>query len=211
MPRPRFERLDNAKRRAILEAAASEFAAHGFEQASLNHIIDALGLSKGVFYYYFDSKADLFGAVVDLVWETLFPGRSLDLGALEGDTFWPVLDELSLTIRRRVREYPWLAGVGRLLYHPLPAAQVDALLRARTEQGRAWLSALVERGRQIGAVRDDLPADLLLSVLTAADQAADHWIVDHLDDLPAGSEERLFKDVFDIWRRIAEPKAAPGE
>ncbi len=205
MPRPRFARLDPARRQVILEAAASEFAAHGFERASLNHIIEALGLSKGVFYYYFDSKADLFGAVVELVWETLFPDRSVDIGALRADTFWPRLEALSFATRQRIRELPWLAGVGRLLYHPLPASELDDLLKARIQQGRAWLSALIERGQQAGAVRADLPSAMLLDVLTAADQAADHWMVDHLDHLSPVEQDRLFRRVFDLWRRIAEP------
>ncbi len=208
MPRPRFARLDPARRQAILEAAASEFAAHGFEQASLNHIIDALGLSKGVFYYYFDSKADLFGAVVELVWETLFPDRAVAIGGLQADTFWPRLEALSLMIRRRIRDLPWLAGVGRLLYHPLPAAELDDLLTVRSQQGRAWLSALIARGQEVGEVRADLPADMLLEVLTAADQAADHWMVDHFDQMTPGEQDRLFQGIFDLWRRIAEPRGA---
>jgi AcrR family transcriptional regulator len=206
MPRPRFSRVDPAKRRVILEAAASEFAAHGFERASLNHIIDALGLSKGVFYYYFDSKADLFGAVIELVWEVLFPDRSFAIETLDTTTFWPRLEALSQASRQRVRGLPWLAGIGRLLYHPLPAAELDDLVRTRSEQGRAWLSALIDRGQQVGAVRRDLPTDLLLDVLTAADQAADHWIVDHLDHMSADTQDRLFGDVFGLWRRIAQPK-----
>jgi AcrR family transcriptional regulator len=209
MPRPRFSRLDPAKRRAILEAAASEFATHGFEQASLNHIIDALGLSKGVFYYYFDSKADLFGAVIELVWEVLFPDRSFAIERLDASTFWPRLEALSRDTRQRVRGLPWLAGIGRLLYHPLPAAELDDLVRARSEQGRAWLAALIGHGQQIGAVRSDLPTDLLLAVLTAADQAADHWMVDHLDLMSVDTQDRLFGEVFGLWRRIAEPGVTP--
>ena len=67
MPRPRFSKLPVLRQREILERAAQEFAACGYEHASLNHIIDALGLNKGVFYYNFDSKADLFAAVVQMV------------------------------------------------------------------------------------------------------------------------------------------------
>src|SRR5512139_3840989 len=79
VPRPRFFKLDPERRRQILETAAAEFSEHGFRHASLNHVIEALDLSKGVFYYYFDSKADLFGAVVDLTWDLLVPSSSFDM------------------------------------------------------------------------------------------------------------------------------------
>ncbi len=204
MPRPRFSKLAPARRQVILETAAAEFASHGFERASLNHIIDSTGLSKGVFYYYFDSKADLFGAVVDLAWETLSPDRTFDVESLDRSTFWPSLEALSLATRQRIRERPWLAGVGRLLYDPLPAAGLDSLIRSKAEQGRAWLSRVIDRGQRVGAVRTDLPAELLLTLLTTADRAADHWMADRLEGMPVRTHDRLIRDVLDLWRRIGE-------
>ena len=56
MPRPRIARLAEDKRTRILEAAAKEFAAAGYENASLNRILEHAGLSKGAAYYYFDDK-----------------------------------------------------------------------------------------------------------------------------------------------------------
>ena len=60
MPRPRFEKLAEGKRRRILEAAAKEFATYGYENASLNRMLEEAGISKGAAYYYFDDKADLY-------------------------------------------------------------------------------------------------------------------------------------------------------
>lgn len=60
MPRPRFQKLSIEKQQAILEAAAREFSAHGYEGASINKILETAQLSKGAAYYYFDDKADLF-------------------------------------------------------------------------------------------------------------------------------------------------------
>ena len=60
MPRPRFEKLSPEKREQILETSAKEFAANGYEGASLNQILAKAGISKGAAYYYFDNKADLY-------------------------------------------------------------------------------------------------------------------------------------------------------
>src|SRR6516165_8337004 len=65
MPRPRFQRAPVEKREAVLDSAAKEFAAHGYEDASVNRILLAAGFSKGAFYYYFDDKADLAAAVLE--------------------------------------------------------------------------------------------------------------------------------------------------
>ena len=64
MPTKRFHNLDPDKRAAFLEAAAEEFATHGYTGASLNRIIERAGTSKGAMYYYFEDKADLYATVV---------------------------------------------------------------------------------------------------------------------------------------------------
>ena len=71
MARPRFQNLSAERRSELLEFAANEFAARGYDGASLNRIIQETGLSKGSFYYYFDDKADLFSTVADFAMETI--------------------------------------------------------------------------------------------------------------------------------------------
>ena len=65
MPRPRFETLDPERRHRILASAAESFRRGGLYGASLNDILAVAGISKGVFYYYFDDKLDLYATVVD--------------------------------------------------------------------------------------------------------------------------------------------------
>jgi len=60
VPLPRFQNLDETRRRAILAAAAEEFGERGFAQASYNRIIERAGISKGAMYYYFADKDDLY-------------------------------------------------------------------------------------------------------------------------------------------------------
>ncbi len=52
-------------RRALLEAAAVEFGAKGFHGASLDAVAKTAGFTKGAVYSNFDSKADLFLALMD--------------------------------------------------------------------------------------------------------------------------------------------------
>jgi TetR/AcrR family transcriptional regulator len=51
-------------RQRILNAAMQEFAGNDFQQASLNRICAASGLSKGIIYHYFQDKEDLCLACV---------------------------------------------------------------------------------------------------------------------------------------------------
>ena len=52
------------RRQDILEAAAEEFAEHGYHDASLRRIGDRVGLSKASLYYYVPSKSDLLAELL---------------------------------------------------------------------------------------------------------------------------------------------------
>lgn len=58
--------LDRAfeHRERLVQAALAEFAEVGFEQASLNRILEAAGMSKGQFYHHFDGKQSLYLALI---------------------------------------------------------------------------------------------------------------------------------------------------
>ena len=55
------------RRQQLLDAAASVFAAKGYRQASISHIITAAGVARGTFYLYFRSKDAIFAAILDEV------------------------------------------------------------------------------------------------------------------------------------------------
>jgi AcrR family transcriptional regulator len=55
---------DSAKRRQIMEGARGVFLGQGFDAASMGEIARRAGVSKGTLYVYFDSKEELFEAIV---------------------------------------------------------------------------------------------------------------------------------------------------
>ncbi|GIO27344.1 TetR/AcrR family transcriptional regulator [Ornithinibacillus bavariensis] len=55
-----FYNLDIDKQKRIIEAALKEFAENGYEKASTNQIVKNAGIGKGMLFYYFNSKEDLY-------------------------------------------------------------------------------------------------------------------------------------------------------
>ncbi len=53
-----------AKRRQVMDGARAVFLSAGFDGASMNDIARAAGVSKGTLYAYFDSKEQLFEALI---------------------------------------------------------------------------------------------------------------------------------------------------
>lgn len=61
----KFNSLDEEKKQKILDAALREFAEQGYEKASTNRIVKEAGIGKGMLFYYFNSKKDLYEYLVD--------------------------------------------------------------------------------------------------------------------------------------------------
>jgi AcrR family transcriptional regulator len=60
MPLQTFYNLDEARKNEILKISYEEFAFNSYRTASLSNIIKKLGVAKGSFYRYFESKFDLY-------------------------------------------------------------------------------------------------------------------------------------------------------
>jgi AcrR family transcriptional regulator len=205
MPRPRFYRMPADRRDRLLHESAREFGEHGFDGASMNHILEAAGVSKGAAYYYFDDKADLLAAVVDHIWEHLLSDAHLDADRLTADDFWDRLADLSRTALRRAADTPWMGGVTRAVWSLPPTARSEGPLAEVFRRTQTFLQGLLERGRALGVVRDDLPLDLLMSMMLAMDEATDRWLAVHLQDLDEADAEALFRRLFATLHRLLEP------
>ena len=53
------------RRQEILDTAQLLFASKGYEHTSVQAVVDAIGIAKGTFYHYFDSKDDLLIALIE--------------------------------------------------------------------------------------------------------------------------------------------------
>ncbi|HEY8572071.1 TetR/AcrR family transcriptional regulator [Phenylobacterium sp.] len=62
---PKFRRRKAARPDEIVHAALQVFAERGFAAAKLDEIARRAGVSKGALYLYFETKEDLFRAVVE--------------------------------------------------------------------------------------------------------------------------------------------------
>lgn len=62
---PRAMKEPSVRRKAILDAAQMLVYTKGYEQMTIQDILDALRISKGAFYHYFSSKQELLEALIE--------------------------------------------------------------------------------------------------------------------------------------------------
>lgn len=64
-----FQNLPLNRRNKILNECRKEFAEHGYEKASTNRIVAALGIAKGSFFKYFGSKENLYLYLINEIYK----------------------------------------------------------------------------------------------------------------------------------------------
>jgi TetR/AcrR family transcriptional regulator, transcriptional repressor for nem operon len=77
-----------AVKKNIINSARKLFNRHGFESVSLKQIMAGAGLTHGGFYSYFESKSDLYAAVLgcfftDPGWNSFWEGVHVDLSSTD--------------------------------------------------------------------------------------------------------------------------------
>jgi AcrR family transcriptional regulator len=111
------------KRQAILDAAAAEIARYGYDRANINTIAEHAGIGRGTIYLYFESKDEVFSALLDTI------GKAID-------------DIIQKCIALDV---PWAARLQRL------AEEFVALAEQHSDYFRVQLSALHGVNRDLSA------------------------------------------------------------
>ena len=207
MPRPRFNKLSAEKQERIMEAAAKEFSAYGFEQASLNRILEAANISKGAAYYYFDDKADVFMTVVQYYSQGVRFSIDVDLEQLTAQTFWPTLTRIYQ--QQLIYTFNHPGGIGALrAISQVSSETLEAheVLSAFIEEITAWLTTFLKKGQAVGVIRRDLPDDLIVKLFLAMDAAHDEWLLAHQDQFTSEKiEQDIIPRLIDLLHRVLDP------
>ncbi len=87
MPSDTFLRLNNEKKKKLLDASFKEFSLNNFNDVSINRIIKEAGIPRGSFYMYFEDKKDLYFYLLEQYGEILVDNMKKDLIKNKGDLF----------------------------------------------------------------------------------------------------------------------------
>jgi AcrR family transcriptional regulator len=133
-------------RERLLDAAADVFKRFGYNGASLEAVAEAAGYTKGAVYSNFDTKADLFMALLDRYVEGEIAAQ---VEQFSGKTLDQVIDELDTIIERQITGDP-LWAVLRMEFW---------LVASRDPEVRKRLVGKAEPYRQLaGEMIDDMLA-----------------------------------------------------
>ncbi|GAA5077808.1 MULTISPECIES: TetR/AcrR family transcriptional regulator [Nocardia] len=143
-----------ARRSQILDGARRCFAEYGYEGATVRRLEEEIGLSRGAIFHHFRDKDALFLALAQEDAE-----RMADVAANQG------IVQVMRDMLAHPEQFNWLGTrleIARRL-------RTDPEFRAGWTQRSAELTAAtlarLERRKAAGALRDDVPTDVLLGYL----------------------------------------------
>jgi AcrR family transcriptional regulator len=139
----------DARRAAIVVGARSVFARLGYHRAGIAEIVDEVGVARGTFYRYFDSKRAIFQVVLsDMMDEVVGVVRPIDVARPIPPQIWDNLDRLVRAITAE--------DVCRVLFAESLGIddEGDQALREFYGQALDRIERALRTGQALGVVRD---------------------------------------------------------
>lgn len=165
----RIVKPHDERRTEILDVANRLFAIKGYEKTTVNDILTEIGIAKGTFYYYFESKEQVLEAInvrlIDMIVERAEGVCSMDL---------PLPEKLlgvfmSMQIRDQVSD-----ALIEELHQPDNALMHEKMIRSMIEKFSPLLAGIVEEGVKTGEFTCPFPLEymqiILSSVLVLTDE-----------------------------------------
>ena len=148
------------KKNQILDAAEKLFFEKGYEQTSIQDILDALSLSKGGFYHYFDSKQSMLGEICER--------RAMNrYEKLTGELYLSrrsPIDKLNLLLRQvnlfETESTQFAALILKICYRERDAAIREHTRRIAIEKLTPFINDVVGEGIEDGVLHTRFPVDI---------------------------------------------------
>lgn len=192
----RREQYAEQTRQALLEAAATAFAEHGFAATSIADIAASARVTKGAVYHHFPDKRALFEAVLNQCDEAA-QRKVLEAVAKHPDDLWSgVLAALDVTLDGCVDPI-----VGRLIYVEGPVALGWTRWRECEDEYtygniRRLLNSAIHAGMFLPDVPVDAMAQLMTGMITHAGVA--------LAEAPPAKRKRLRRDIYTAIQHLLQ-------
>jgi AcrR family transcriptional regulator len=167
----RLTQRGKERRARLMVAAALRFAEQGYHQTSVAEIVDELGVGKGVFYWYFDSKDELF---CEILRDAQLSLRRRQQHAIADET--DPLEKLSLGMLGTMQ---WLAD-NRHMFNLFQFAATEVafapVLRQSADVGAADTVKHVKDAMLMGRIPDGDPEMLSHAIIGVTNELARRFV-----------------------------------
>jgi AcrR family transcriptional regulator len=190
-----------ANRARILRAARSVFGERGFHAASIEEIADEAGLSNGAIYYNFDSKGDLFFALLEERLDERISHLRRTLGGGSRPVDLALADEARDATRSLKESREWRLLLLEFMAHVARTPSLAPKLRNHKRRLREELAEVLEQRLTDRGVTPPIATNDLALVATGL---ANGLAVEELSD-PGSVPDELLGNVLALLLAQSQP------
>jgi AcrR family transcriptional regulator len=192
-----------AKRNEILAVARQLIYTKGYEQMTIQDILNALQMSKGAFYHYFDSKQELLEALIEQMLEEV----EQIITSIANDPALPAvtkLQQIMLTLNRwKFAQKNFLLALLRVWYKDDNALVRLKMRTTMLKQITPLLTPIIHQGIKEGSLTTSYPdeaGEVMLALLQDLSDTLAAQILAPEPDLPR--IERTVSAYLDALERV---------
>lgn len=214
MPLKTFFNLTEERRKEIVDVSLEEFSFHDYQEASLTRIIKKLGLAKGSFYRYFESKKDLYEYLINYAKDhnqNLFNQFFAD----PGDDILDSWVKFYLAAAKLDNEYPLFSYFGYKVFQERNNVILGNVALKSKITGIKMLKKYFRQQQTKGEYRTDIDLDLMIFTLLQINEGfLDYLTIKYKIDFQENiknrkplfpiSEKKLKKELGDFARILRE-------
>lgn len=170
------------RKQQLIDSAMVLFAERGYAATRISDICDRAGVAKGLFYWYFPTKLDLFSELVRSMRHRLRRAQADSMDA-DADPIERVRQGTDASVRFMAEHATYFS----LLDIERSDPSIDDALRSGSEVYLDDVTALIAAAQRSGQIPDADPHLLALGVLGAVSSFSNAWRSGHIqlstDDL----------------------------
>lgn len=161
----KFKELDN-----LIEAALEEFSINQYDNASLNNILKKSNISKGSFYYHFNSKKNLYLFLLDKIKKTKLSyinayilKNNIDVSKL---TFFEILRLQANAGVLFAKDYPKYNSLGEKVLKEDSKSIIDELNHYKLVSYKDYLKPLIQKALDNKEIRESFSLDFTVKLIS---------------------------------------------
>lgn len=180
-------RRGQERRDKLMAYATSRFAENGFHPTSVSEIVDGVGVGKGVFYWYFESKDRL---LLEILRASLRDLRTAQAASMAGEA--DPLHQLEAAIRASIEWSLANTDILRLVMFGWSEAVFADELRKGRDIVVADTARLIDEAMTQGQIDEGDSVMMALAIRAVADQLAREYAL--TPDRPVGANRSNGRD-----------------
>lgn len=164
------------RKRQLVDAAVALFAERGYAATRISDICERAGVAKGLFYWYFPTKLDLFSELVRSMRHRLRRAQA-DAMVPDADPVERVRQGTAASVRFMAEHATYFSLLDIERSNP----SIDDALRSGSEVYLDDVTALIRAAQQSGQIPDADPRLLALGVLGTVSSFSNAWRRGHIE------------------------------